>query len=310
MQIFWQLILMRYYFQLQFLRFNRILIASGFHPTIMYFLMVLVFVTISHITINTLEKGNWIYGVITIYLFSKFHNPELISLIFSKHELRKLRIVEAFIFSIPFSTMLFFYQFYLSGVLLFFVVLLFSQISFYPRISFVIPTPFYKRPFEFITGFRIAWPLLFVTYSLQLIAMEVGNYNLAVFSFVVICFTLVAFYAKPEDQSFIFIFASKPEQFLLEKTKTAALFSALLSLPLFITMTFAFPEHWLINSILFLLGLILPIVGVLNKYAHFPLESELINSLLIGFCLLFPPLFLFIIPYLYNKATINLKNYL
>ncbi len=301
---------MKYYFQLQLLRFQRFSKESGFHPAIAFLLLIGIFIFLSHLSINTLKSGNWIYLGLALYLFSKIQNTALIDLIYSNRELRKLRLLEAIIFSVPFSIMLFVKQFFLEGIFLTLLLALFSQISIKRNFSFVIPTPFYKHPFEFIVGFRKAWLLIFITYGLCAIALIVGNHNLALFSVVLIYLTIILFYSNPEPEFFVLIYAMKPKQFLWKKVMTALLLTATLSIPLVLATFITFPEKWITTSLLFLVGPFLPITGILNKYSQFPSDSELINSILIGSCLLFPPILLFIVPYLANKATINLNNHL
>ncbi len=301
---------MKYYFQLQLLRLHRLLKESGFHPTIAYILFTVFFVVISHLTINSIEKGHWIYILLTIYLFSKLQNPTLASLIFSRNDLRKMRICEAVIFSVPFSIMLLANHFFLEVIILFLSISASSLFRLSTKFSFTIPTPFYRRPFEFIIGFRKTWPLLLVTLGLCSIALTVKNYNLTIFSIVIAYLNFSAFYSKSEHELFVWVYSINPQQFLLEKVKTAFLFSIISTIPMILATYVVFPENWMATTLLLLLGSVLPILGILNKYSYFPSHGELINSILIGFSLLFPPFLLFMVPYLINKATNNLRHYL
>lgn len=301
---------MKYYLHLQLLRFNRLLRESGFRPTVAYILLAAFFVVISHLTINLIEKGHWIYISLAIYLFLKLQNIAMVNLIFSNRELRKLRLFEAIIFSVLFSIMLLVNQFYLEGTLLIFSVSVSSIFCININLSLRVPTPFYKRPFEFIIGFRKTWAMLFVTLCLCSIALTVKNYNLILFSTALVYLNFSAFYSKSEHEFFVWIYSMNPQKFLLEKVKTALLFSLFSTMPIGIATYVVFPENWMATTLLLLLGSALPILGILNKYSYFPSHSELINSILIGFCLLFPPFLLFMVPYLINKATNNLRDYL
>lgn len=301
---------MKYYFQLQFLRLHRLLKESGFHPTIAYILLTVFFVVISHLTINSIEKGHWVYILLTVYLFSKLHNPTLANLIFSRNSLRKMRVCEAFTFSAPFSTMLLVNRFFLEGLLLLVAVSVSSLFRINTNLSIKVPTPFYTRPFEFIIGFRRTWALLFAILCLCTIALTVKNYNLAIFSVALVYLNFSAFYSKSEHELFVWIYSMNPQQFLLKKIKIALLFSIFSTLPIIIATYVVFPTNWMFTTLLLPLGSVLPVLGILNKYSYFPSHSELIHSILIGFSLLFPPFLLFMIPYLVSKATNNLRHYL
>jgi hypothetical protein len=301
---------MKYYFQLQFLRLNRFLKESGFHPVLAYLLLLVIFSVISHLTINSIENGAWVYALLSIYLFLKTQNIALVSLIFSNSELRKIRLVEAIIFFVPFSVMLLINQFFFEGLLLMLSIPFSAQFRLRNRFSFKMPTPFYKHPFEFIMGFRSTWAILLMSLGLSIIAITVENYNLTVFSIALIYLNFSVFYSKSEHVFFVWIYSMNPQQFLSEKVRIALLFSVLSTTPIIIATYVVFPDNWMVTTLLLLSGSILPILGILNKYSYFPSHSELINSILIGFSLLFPPFLLFMIPYLIYKATNNLKNYL
>ena len=80
--------------------------------------------------------------------------------------------------------------------------------------------------------------------------------------------------------------------------------------PVAIATVMVFPSNWLLIFSVCLLGVLVPVASLLNKYVSFPRQSEFLNALLIGFCMVFPPISLVIIPYLANKASENLKSYL
>lgn len=301
---------MKYYFHLQLLRFHRLLRASGFHPVPAYVLLMAIFIVASQLIVNSIERGSWIYTLLAIYLFLKTQNNKFSSLIFSKHQLRKLHLFEGAVFSVPFFVMLSLSQFFLEGVILIFSILISTRFSINTQLSIAVPTPFYKQPFEFITGFRKTWVVVFIAYGLCSIALTVGNFNLAIFSIALVYLNLITFYAEPEPKFFVWMHSMTPKEFLLTKIKTALFFSALLTGPFIAALYLLFPENWVVTTFLFLTGPLLPTMGILNKYSYFPSRSELIQSILIGVSLLFPPLLLLIIPYLINKATTNLKDHL
>lgn len=272
--------------------------------------MLAVFIIGSFRIIQLGDYGSWLYVGLSIYLFARFHNPELVRSIFPNKVFRTLRLLEAIVYSLPFSIMLVLTQSYLQSMALPLLAMLSSQLNLKIRPSFTIPTPFYKYPFEFTVGFRRSWLLIMVCYILCAIGASVNNFNLSIFSVAVLYLTLLLFYTKPEDESFVWMHTRTPGAFLTHKVKIAILYSVLSSLPMIVAVMIFFTEQWLVIASVSIGGLLLPITGLLNKYAHYPYEAEFINAILIGSCLLFPPLFLIIVPFLANKALANLKTYL
>ncbi len=234
----------------------------------------------------------------------------MVKIIFSKNRYRVLRIYEAILFSVPFSIELLVYRYPLEGLLLPLVLCFSTFIKTPTNYDFVLPTPFARYPFEYITGFRKTWPIILLSYVICIIAISVSNFNLAVFGMAVMILTMTAFFTKPEDVFFVWINNSSPLIFLRKKLFTTILYSLLLTLPISVFISLFFPGNWLVLLSITILGFTLPVTSMLNKYAYFPQDSEIISGLLIGLCILFPPLFIVLIPYLAGKASVNLKSYL
>ncbi|HQR02304.1 MAG TPA: hypothetical protein PLA61_15735, partial [Ferruginibacter sp.] len=71
-----------------------------------------------------------------------------------------------------------------------------------------------------------------------------------------------------------------------------------------------FPEKTGLLLLFTLVGFALLTSMILAKYADYPGEIGLLNSIILAFCLAFPPLLLIAIPYFYNRATGSLNRIL
>ncbi|MEM9326639.1 MAG: hypothetical protein AAGA85_13325 [Bacteroidota bacterium] len=301
---------MRYYIRLQFLRMNRLLKASGLHPVVAYLLVGMIFVVASHLIITTLIAGKWMYMLVGLYLFSHLRNTELTVILFTKKHLLSLHLMEAILCAVPFGLILSIYHSPLEGLILIALVSCASLFRFRISGGMTLPTPFHRDPFEFASGFRKYWIAFVLLYLLYGIGLFVGNFNLAIFSLALLYLSFMTFYGEPENEFFVWVFAMPPNQFLLRKIQTVLRYSLLLTLPLLLGAYIQFPERWIIITLLCIVGLSLPVMALLNKYAHYPQQSEFIHAILIGACLVVPPLLLFVLPYLAHKALSNLKGHL
>lgn len=282
----------------------------GIRPFLIYAFAIAIFFLGSQMLIAKFENGGTIYALLALFLInSKTGNAETVALFFSRKSILKVLLTEALILSAPFIIFLLIQQFYLEATAL----CLLSVLSIFIGKgiqSMTIPTPFHSRPFEFIVGFRQAYLAIGTLYILSFIAAFVSNYNLGMFSMIILFLIIVNFYSKPEDPLFVWIHKNSPKEFLIKKIKTALLFSSLLLLPATFALTIGFPEKMHITIGIQLVAYLLPIVALLNKYYSFPRSSDIVNSILLGLCALFPPLFLLVIPYLFSKSSQNLKEYL
>ena len=79
------------------------------------------------------------------------------------------------------------------------------------------PTPFSKNPFEFTTGFRRTLLIFPLAYALTVIAINVDNLNLGIFSILLIFLIVLSFYSKPEEEYYVWVHADTPKSFFEEE---------------------------------------------------------------------------------------------
>ena len=151
--------------------------------------------------------------------------------------------MENLIIVLPFVIFLIYkQQFYLTIILVAITVLM-ALLSFKATHNITIPTPFYKKPFEFTVGFRNTFFIFFIAYGLTIVAVAVDNFNLGVFSLMLIFFTILSFYLKPENDYFVWSYSLTPSKFLIEKIRIAFLFSFYLCSPVFLLLSIFYFEH-------------------------------------------------------------------
>lgn len=300
---------MWYYFKLQYKRLNRHLIDFGFNVAFGYALLTLVFVVGSFLLFEKLKNAVYYYALLAIlpaYALGDVKRNEYLHQLFSTTVFQKIRLIENLIMSLPFIVFLLYQQCFIIAVVVLVVAL---AISFFKQSglnTFVLPTPFYKKPFEFISGFRKSLLIFLGCYTLAIIAVSVDNFNLGAFALLVTLLICLNFYAKPEPKFYVWIHAYKPAKFLQHKMLTAFFYSIIISAPISLLLLFFYIGYWYIVVAFVLLAILYMCLNLLGKYAYYPTPVNLIQLLAVVFSLLFPPFLLISLPYFYIKAKQNL----
>ena len=301
---------MKYYFNLQLKLFNRRIRANDINPLVAWFILLIIFIAGSIYFFKTTVFAVYVYSLIPVlfwaYLSSSKRNAFL-KTTFSKKEYRKLRMMENSLATIPFILFLIVKQHYLLPLILFIVANIFSFFEITPRSNYVIPTPFYKHPFECTAGFRRLFPGIVLAYFLTTMGIFADNFNLTIFGLILIILYCVSFYSNPENEFFVWIYSTTSKRFLLQKIKIAFWYSLLLSAPVLIALVIYYPQKWWIILLFQLIGFLVIFVSMLGKYAAYPSEFNLIQALGVAFSILFPPLIVLILPifYLLSLKKIN-----
>ncbi len=222
----------------------------------------------------------------------------------------KIRLIENALIATPFLIFLLFKHCYLAAGLLAIGVVVSAFINFAQNLHYALPTPFYKIPFEFILGFRSTFLLVFFAYFLTLMSIKVDNFNLGIFSILLVFLISLSFYANPEDKFYVWVYSFSPKQFLLHKVKTALIHATILCLPATVSLLAFYLDYWWVILAVQGLGCLYLSCLVLAKYLNFPHQLNLPQSIIIGLALSFPPLLLGIIPFFYTKSVKKLKEVL
>ena len=293
---------MRFYFNLQIKLFNRHIKANDINPVVAWFILLILFVAVSIYFFNSTEYAAYLYPLIPVIFWAWLSSSKrnaFLKTTFSKKEYRRLRIIENSLITLPFLLFLILKQYYLIPLLLFIAANIFSFFEVKLRTSLVIPTPFYKKPFEFIAGFRSLLPGIILAYFLTTMGILAANFNLTISGLILLILCCLSFYINPEKDFFVWVHAATTKRFLFQKIKIAFWYSLLLIAPVLITLVIFYPEKWWIVFTIQLIGFLVICVSILGKYAAYPSEFNLPQAFGIAFSILFPPLIVLILPLFY-----------
>ena len=134
------------------------------------------------------------------------------------------------------------------------------------------------------------------------------NFNFVAVVMVMQYFIVLGFYSDVESEWFVWNSSLTPRAFIVHKI-IILLRNALLIVSLGLLVFFFFPERWMVLIGIVVIGISLSVVSVLIKYSRFPQRDEITTGIMLGCSILFPPLILFLVPYLASKAIQNLKRY-
>ena len=310
-------------------------LSDDFPPIVGYLLALLILFVFAGLSMSLFYRTTfapYLYVLISLYLtsnLSEIRRNEFLEICFGTEQYRKLRISENLIAALPFVIFLIFKQQYYTGIFLVALTVLLALSKFKISYSITIPTPFYKKPFEFTVGFRNTFYLLFIAYVLSISAVIVDNFYLGIFALMLIFLTVSGYYLKPENEYYVWSYSLTPAKFIIEKMKTAFIFTFYLSSPVIILLgifnfenmdallqvtylgsyVFNFEDIAALLLVMFI-GFLFLITVILAKYSAYPYEINLIQAMIIIFCFIFPPLFVLAIPFFTEKSISKLKVFL
>ncbi|SHJ06756.1 hypothetical protein SAMN05444363_2492 [Flavobacterium terrae] len=304
---------MKEYFTLQLKMLNRQLTEWGIEPIIGYIVGVFAFIGFSTKLFEETQYGEYIYIALSLSLVIKMNEinrTEFLKLCYPKIEFIKLKLIENLFFSIPFIIFLVYKEKYLISILLLISICLLTFVDLKNKTNFTLPTPFYKHPFEFVVGFRTNYLLYFFAYFLTFMSISVGNFNLGLFSLILVLLSCLNYYTNSENEFYVWIFSLTPKEFIMYKFKNIILYSTILSLPILISLSVFFFTKIDIILGFQCLGYLFIFTTMLAKYSVFPEKLNIKFGIVFALTLWFPPLLLLIIPYLYIQSTKKLKEIL
>lgn len=303
---------MKYYFTLQFNILCRHIKANGIHPLFAFTLLLIAFIFLSLSLLKQSAYAVYLYTFIPFTFLPALGSQkrnEFLRITFSKKRLQQLRIAENLLIVFPFAMVLIIKQQLILGILLVTIACFFSLITFKTSKSTTIPTPFHRFPFEFPSGFRKTFIGIIISYILLIIGISFGNMNLAFVSTALLFLVQVSYYSLPENEFFVWIHSKSPKNFLLSKIKIAILYSLYLTIPAILLLFIIFPSHYLIISGILAAGLLVVITSLLGKYALYPSEVNLAQTLSVIFSVVFPPIMIILLPIFYTTSINRLKPY-
>ncbi len=304
---------MKAYFTLQYTMINRWFNDVGIAPLFAYILLVLGFTGLSIYLFFKTEFAVYLYLLFALSLIGKLsetQRSDFLKICFGDTQVKRIRITENLICSIPFLVFLLYKQLFLFAGLLLILASILALVNFRTTLNVTIWTPFSKQPFEFTTGYRNTFYLIFAAYTLTLIAVSVSNFNLGVFAMLLVFATTLSNYTKPENEYYVWVYNRNPRQFLFSKIKTALLFSSFLVLPIAFVLTIFFYQNIGLILLFYLVGWAFLTAIIVAKYSAYPDEMNIPQGILLAICLWFPPFLIVLIPYLFRKSKNQLSSLL
>ena len=206
------------YFGLQITLLKRQLTDFGVNPLVGFMVILLGFYALSFYLFSKTEYAGYIYvllAIIIIFKNSDTNRNEFLRFIFFKKYYLCIRMTENVITAIPFLIFLLYKKEAYPFLLLLLLAVLATLVNTHKKGSITIPTPFNKKPFEFIVGFRTLVAAFFIAYFLTCIAVRYQNFNLGLFSLAFIFLVCLSFYNEPEDTFYVWVYTLTTHQFLL-----------------------------------------------------------------------------------------------
>jgi len=304
---------MKEYFILQCKMTNRKLKDFGLNPLLGYILILTSFLALSIFLFHKTEFAQYVYILVSLALTAKLSETgrnDFLKLCFNKTHYKLIRIAENFSVTLPFLIFLLYKQSFVGSVILVVLSLLLGLSSFKTSLNFTIPTPFHKKPFEFTVGFRNAFFIFPIAYFLTYIAISADNFNLGIFSLLLIFIVVIGFYPKPENEYFVWSFALTSKQFIVEKIKTALFYTTILCLPVLLPLCFFYYTNFVSLLTFYVIGCFFLMTIIFAKYAAYPDEMNIPEGIIIAVSVAFPPLIFVFAPYFYIKALKKLERFL
>jgi len=303
---------MKEHFFLQYKMLNRKLIDFGIPLLFAYSIIPIAFFLLSNKFFSLTKFAPYMYILISLGAISKLNLPKrnnFLKYIFNTNYV-KLRILENLICSLPFLIFLSYKGLFLFVIGLLILACFMTLFKFGINNNFTIPTPFGKTPFEFTVGFRKTFYMFIIAYFLTFMSVSANNFNLGIFSIILVSLTCLSYYFKPENEYFVWNFNMSSKQFLIEKIKNCFISFTILTAPIMITMiVFFFKDSLLLISFFFLCFIYLA-TNILVKYSTYPHVISLYKGILFFCSIFFPPILIGIILYCYKQSIKNLNPFL
>jgi hypothetical protein len=292
---------------------NRRLKDAGLEPMLGYALVLVGFLGFSFFLFHKTAFAHYAYMLISFGLttkLSEIKRNDFLKSCFKNNRYKVVRLIENLAAAFPFVLFLLYKQYFFDSAILFLLSLMLALTSFKTTVNISIPTPFYKKPFEFAVGFRNSFFVLMIPYVLTIISISVDNFNLGIFALLLLLLLIVGFYPKPENEYFVWSFSMTPKKFLVEKVKTAIFYANILCFPIVIILGFFYFTNIHLVLLFYFIGTVFLITIIFAKYAAFPNEINIPEGVIIVTCISFPPLLLVFAPYFYTKAIKKLERFL
>lgn len=293
--------------------FHRRLVDFGLPPLIAYVAMPVLFVILSYQLFANLAYAEYVYSFTALGVVSKLHEQkrnDFLKTIFSKGRYLATRAIENSIYVTPFVGYLIFEHEIGISLCLIVSACALVPLQFNSKLVFHLPTPFSKKPFEYVVGFRRTFFVIPLSYLLMYISYTVGNFNLGIFSLLLMGGICMSYYTQLENEYFIWNFSVNARKFLWMKLRANLINFSVLSLPILIALIVSQPERTMVVFLVYLLCLAYLTILLFAKYSSYPKDMNVQQAIYIAISLMLPPVIVLLIPYFFNQSVKRLQSLL
>lgn len=301
------------YFSLQWKLIQRQIIDFGIPLTIALIGAPILFFGLSAVLYSRTEYAAFILVATCISWQLKISNSkriEFLKLQYKSSLFLKIRLIENLLVVLPFSLILAMHAdwIFLIAAFVFSIALIFYKQR--RLFHFSLPTPFAKKPFESIIGFRTFYAFYPICIALLLIAYKVSNPNLAFVALALTSLSSLLFYQLLEPTFWIWIHSTNAKQFLSNKVKTAVFQHLIMFTPITLICVLLFPVYWYFGLAILLMSAVYLSLTVIAKYANYPNQISVIDGILVGISMFIPILLPFSFYYFLKKSRQQLASLL
>lgn len=304
---------MQYYISLQFRLLKRQVEELGLPYWAVLILAIGAWLLFFHTMGKYPDSVPYVVMFIQLSLCLPLSNPErnnFLAGLFKPMAYRQVRILENLSVAVPFVLLCVLQGLYIFALTSLFICLLLATASFRIAVHRTLPAPFKRHPYEGQQFFRRFWWLLALLYLIAFMGVVSSNFNLGIFTIIVILFSYMSTIDHKEPEYYIWVYAKTPRTFIWQKIRRLYAQLTVLSAPIYIGLLVRFAGLFHITLLVWLSSALLLALSTVAVYSSYPRPISLPMGLLIGFCFIFPPLGLFVFPMLYKQACTNLKNIL
>ncbi len=303
----------RYYFSLQYKLLYRAISGAGIAPLIVWVLAPVLLVAALEYTYEQTSYAGYLIALVTVSIsvrLSESKRNEFLKVTFSNQDYQLIRVIENSLLAFPFFLYLLYKSEFMVSIALLVSVTVLSFWNSKSTFNFVLPTPFKALSIEYVIGFRQSILVYLLPYFFLYFSIREENMNLGIFSLFVQGSIIAAHYTKPESSYLVWNYSYTPAAFLIHKLKTGAINTTLINLPLLLFLGYSFPVNLILLVGIHLTCLLYIFLIILLKYHAFPKEMDLGQGVFFLVTLLFPPILLLAIPYLFKESSIRLNDIL
>lgn len=304
---------LRPYFEMQRNRLHRCMLDAGLPIWMGYGLGVVLFVLGSFWLFQKTEYAAVIYTLMSVQIclaLGEVNRTTFLKIHYKEDLYLWLRRMENSLVALPFALFLLAKGYPLFAFIVWGAALLLASLAFRQRWSWVLPTPFSRRPFEFSVGFRGTWQLILLAYFLVGMAVWVGNFNLGIAALLFLFLIFSGYYTWQEPIIYVWYHQGTAIEFLKRKAVEAWMHATVGVIPLVAALVFVFPEKAVMVLLALLLGYVLVGTMLLAKYAAYPSSIGLKQGILMALGVYPPVLLLLVAIYFYKVAKKRLNIHL